>query len=114
MANLKDTKNPESLQGISVEMDRLVEAGVLEIGKFYTIETIAPIYHGRLVAVTPTFFVTEETSWLGDVGQRSEYESGAAPVEANWVGRKLHFTTAMLNIGVAPLQTAQSKPSKVR
>ncbi len=114
MADLKKTTNPEALQGISVELDRLVESGMLEIGKFYTLETIAPIYHGRLVAVTPTFFVTEETSWLGDTGLRADYESGAAPVEANWVGRKLHFTTAMLNIGIAPLQTAQSKPSKVR
>ena len=112
MANLKQTTNPEALNGISVELDRLIEAGVLEVGKFYTLETINPIYHGRVTLITPTFIVTEETSWLGDCGQRSEYESGAEPAEANWVGRKLHFTTAMLNIGLAPIQKALSKPSR--
>ena len=114
MANLKQTTNPEALMALSVETDRLIEAGILEIGKFYTLETIAPIYHGRLVAVTPTFLITEDTSWLGDLGQRSEYESGASPAEANWVGKKLHFTTAMLNIGLAPIQEPLSKPSRSR
>ena len=113
MASMKDTIDPKALAGIAVELDRLVESGLIELGKFYTIETIAPIFHARLVAVSPTTLVCEECTWLGDLGQRAEYESGRNPVEANFYGeRKLIMTTSVISLGVAPIQKPLSKRSK--
>lgn len=76
----------KDVAGLSVEIDMLVEKGLLPIGKFVTLETINPIYHGRLVCVTPSYYMLAECSWLGDAGQRAEYEKGALPAEANYMG----------------------------
>jgi hypothetical protein len=76
-----DKKN--NLPSLSVEIDALLEAGMLELGAFYTIETINPIYHGRLIAVTPSYYVLTESCWIGDTGLRTEYENGTPPAEVN-------------------------------
>lgn len=101
--------------GMSVEIDQLVERGLLPVGEFVTIETINPIYHGRLVGVTPSFYMLSECSWLGDLGQRSAYEAGADPVEANYMGgtsaapKLVERSSCVLGPSRAPIQKALSR-----
>lgn len=107
---LNDKTNPVHIRGMSVEIDQLIEAGLLPIGKFVTIETINPIYHGRLVAVTPSYYYISEASWLGDLGQRADYQRGTAPAEANYMGDMLPIerTACVLGPQIAPIQKALS------
>lgn len=96
--------------GLSVEIDQLIESGLLPVGKFVTIETINPIYHGRLVAVTPSYYFLSEASWLGDMGQRADYARGHPPTEANYMGDMLPIerTACVLGPQLAPIQKALS------
>ena len=99
---------------LSVETDSLVEQGLLPIGEFVTLETINPIYHGRLVAVTPSYYIMSGVSWLGDLGQRAEYESGSQPTEANYIGgtdARPWFCerSCVLTLKYAPIQSPLSK-----
>lgn len=107
---LSDKKNTAHITGMSVEIDQLIEAGLLPVGKFVTIETINPIYHGRLVAVTPSYYFLSEASWLGDLGQRANYQRGTPPVEANYMGDMLPIerTSCVLGPQLASIQTALS------
>jgi hypothetical protein len=83
---MKTSNRKNVVEHLSVETDKLLELGLLPVGEYVTVETINPIYHGRLLAVTPSFYVMADVSWLGDLGQRAEYESGSQPVEANYIG----------------------------
>ena len=110
---MKNSEKKNHIAGMSVEIDQLVEAGILPVGKFVTVETINPIYHARLVGVTPSYYLLSECSWLGDVGQRAAYERGEKPVEANFMGgtgEKPIFIerSSVLLLSVAALQTRQS------
>lgn len=112
--NLAEKK--QSVSGLSVEIDSLIERELLPVGRFVTIETINPIYHGKLVAVTPSYYFLSEASWLGDCGQRAEYQSGAAPTEANYMGDVLPIerTACVLGPQLAPIQKALSTKAKVK
>lgn len=106
-------KLPHVAAGLAVEIDALVERGIIKIGAFYTVESINPIWHGRLVAVTPSFYMLADASWLGDVGMRADYESGAPPAEANYIGGTeenpfMVERSANLGLKLAPIQKALS------
>lgn len=104
-------KQPHIAHGMAVEIDQLVEAGLLPVGKFVTVETINPIYHGRLVAVTPSYYFLSEASWLGDCGQRADYQHGKEPAEANYMGDNLPIERSSCVLGpqLAGIQKALSK-----
>ena len=80
-------KQPHIAHGLAVETDTLIEQGVFTIGDYYTVETVNPIYHGKLLAITPSFYILEEACWIGDCGNRTAYETGTPPAEANYMGK---------------------------
>lgn len=57
-------------------------------GEWVTIVTAAPIYHGRLVAITPCDYVLEDASWVVETGRLSEYVKAPdkTATEAEYVG----------------------------
>ena len=111
---MKNNEKKHVAAGLSVEIDHLTERGLLPIGQFVTVETINPIYHGRLIAVTPSYYLLSECSWLGDLGQRAEYEKGTPPVEANFLGgtaetpKFIERSSCILGPCLAPIQKALS------
>lgn len=108
-------KTPENIIKNLVEIDELIALGVLPVGKFVTVETINPIYHGRLVGVTASYYLLSECSWLGDCGQRADYESGTPPAEANFMGGTeknpviIERSSCVLGPCLAPIQNALSQ-----
>lgn len=108
-------KTRENIIKNLVEIDELVALGVLPIGSFVTVETINPIYHGRLIGVTASYYLLSECSWLGDCGQRADYERGTPPTEANFMGGTsehpvlIERSSCVLGPCYAPIQEALSK-----
>ena len=42
-------------------------------GSWVHLVTVAPAYHGRIVAITPTVIYLEQASWVVDSGRASAY-----------------------------------------
>jgi len=57
-------------------------------GAWITIVTAAPIFHGRLVAITPCDYVLDDASWVVDTGRLSEYvlDPNKVAKEAEFIG----------------------------
>lgn len=74
---------------VDVVNDAAREAGLWpREGEWCTIVTAAPIYHGRLLAITPCDYVLEDASWVVETGRLSEYVKNPDKIasEAEFVG----------------------------
>lgn len=96
----------ERLAGVAIGQDMGHETGVeLAEGAWYTVVTAAPIYHGRLTAMTPLWIVLDDASWVVETGRLNEYVKNPAKVstEAEYVGRiRIPVGTVMAVYDVAP------------
>jgi hypothetical protein len=58
----------------AVADDQNMEKGIHpRIGEWYAFVTVGPIYHGLLVAITPTHYILKEMSWVCDTGRLNEF-----------------------------------------
>lgn len=77
----------------------------LREGDWYTVVTAAPIYHGRLTAMTPLWIVLDQASWIVETGRLHQYVKAPALTctEAEYVGRvRIPVGTVMAVYDVAP------------
>lgn len=81
----------ERTERTAVDLDAAMEDGRLVLGRCYAIVTVSPIYHGKLVSVTPEHYVLDEAAWVVETGRLSEFVKDPAKVasEAEYVGHVL-------------------------
>lgn len=63
----------EKQKNAAVALDEAMESGRMEIGKHYAIVTAAPIYHGKLIAVTTEHYSLADASWVVETGRLHKF-----------------------------------------
>lgn len=85
----KQMNEKQRQEMVSVHDDQAKERGLFpQEGQWVTIVTAAPIYHGLLMAITPTDYLLSEASWVVETGRLSEYVKAPSKTaqEAEFVG----------------------------
>lgn len=86
-----NSKQERRAAAVAVSDDQVAESGVdwLKPGVWVCIHTADPIFHGRIVAMTPTHYFLEEASWVVETGRRSDFVANPRGVatEVEFIGR---------------------------
>lgn len=68
------SKQEARAEMVAVSDDQANEAGVwLREGAWVAIVCADPIYHGRIVAMTPTHYYLDHASWVPDTGRAHKF-----------------------------------------
>lgn len=93
-----------------VGLDAKKEAGLHPIeGKYYSFITVAPLFHGELVAETDDEFHLKNASWVPETGRVHEFaEKPEIAVEVEFIGDLVVPKAAVVGYfpsGKEPLKT---------
>lgn len=105
------SKQIERNEAVAVSDDMMNERGDiwLKPGGFYAFVCADPIYHGRLVAMTPTHYFIDQASWVADAGRAHQFAADPSKaVEVEYIGEIAieRPITSIYRVGTqAPLTT---------
>lgn len=102
------TAKTEKRANAAAALDGAMETGRLEIGKHYAIVTVAPIYHGVLVAVSTEHYSLADAAWVVETGRLHQFvqDPATTATEAEYLG-VVHVERSSV-VGIYP-----TKPGKV-
>jgi hypothetical protein len=85
---MSKSKQEIRAEQVAVSDDALQEAGSwLKPGAWVAIICADPIYYGRIAAITPSYYLLEDASWIADAGRLHSFVADPANcVEAEYLG----------------------------